>query len=40
MIIGSKPYHVLFQASRSEIEMLTPYGQRAGVNLVALPTRP
>ena len=40
MIIGSKPYHVFFQASRSEIEMLTPYGQRAGANLVALPTRP
>ena len=39
MIIGSKPYHVFFQASRSEIEMLTPYGQRPGAHLVALPTR-
>ena len=39
MIIGSKPYHVFYQASRSEIEMLTPYSQRPGAHLVALPTR-
>ncbi len=39
MVIGSKPYHVFFQASRSEIEMLTPYGQRPGAHQVALPTR-
>jgi type IV secretory pathway VirB4 component len=39
MLIGSKPYHVFFEASRSEIEMLTPYGQRPGTHWVALPTR-
>ncbi|MBN2358016.1 MAG: hypothetical protein JXR83_01095, partial [Deltaproteobacteria bacterium] len=38
MLVGSKPYHVFFQASPAEIEMLTPYTQRA-VETVALPTR-
>ena len=28
LIVESKPYHVYFQASRSEVEMLTPYAQR------------
>ncbi len=27
LIVESKPYHVFFQASRSEVEMLTPYTQ-------------
>jgi type IV secretory pathway VirB4 component len=38
MLVGSKPYHVFFQASPAEIEMLTPYTQRA-VETVTLPTR-
>jgi type IV secretory pathway VirB4 component len=27
LVVESKPYHVFFQASRSEVEMLTPYTQ-------------
>ena len=29
LVVESKPYHVFFQASRSEVEMLTPYTQIA-----------
>jgi hypothetical protein len=44
MIVGSKPYHVFFQASRDELEMLCdPWSaggkQRLESSLVALPTR-
>ena len=44
MVIGSKPYHVFFQASRDELEMLSnPWSasgsQRPSSDLVALPTR-
>ncbi len=38
MLVGSKPYHVFFQASPAEIEMLTPYARRAA-GVVELPTR-
>ncbi len=27
LVVESKPYHVFFQASRAEVEMLTPYVQ-------------
>jgi hypothetical protein len=38
MLIGSKPYHVYFQASPAEIEMLTPH-TRQPVDTIRLPTR-
>jgi len=38
MLVGSKPYHVFFQASPAEVEMLTPYSQRI-VETIELPTR-
>jgi hypothetical protein len=38
MIIGSKPYHVYFQASQDEVEMLTPY-VRQRTETIQLPTR-
>ena len=39
LIVESKPYHVYFQASRSEIEMLTPHVQLPVAQTAHLPTR-
>jgi NADPH-dependent ferric siderophore reductase len=39
LIVESKPYHVYFQASRSEVEMLTPYTQRSSALTVESTTR-
>ena len=36
LIVESKPYHVHFQASRTEVEMLTPYGPRPVAGAVDL----
>jgi hypothetical protein len=30
LVVESKPYHVFFQASRSEVELLTPYEAHPG----------
>ncbi len=38
LIVENKPYHVFFQASRAEVEMLTPY-PRQREELVPLPDR-
>ena len=38
LIVENKPYHVYFQASRAEVEMLTPYA-RQREELMQLPTR-
>jgi hypothetical protein len=39
LVVESKPYHVFFQASRSEAEMLTPYEAHAGLTTTDLLTR-
>ena len=38
LIVENKPYHVYFQASRAEVEMITPYA-RQREELMQLPTR-
>jgi hypothetical protein len=38
LIVENKPYHVFFQASRAEVEMLTPYARQREV-LIPLPSR-
>jgi hypothetical protein len=39
LVVESKPYHVFFQASRSEVEMLTPYDPHSGPATSDLLTR-
>jgi len=39
LVVESKPYHVFFQASRSEVEMLTPYDAHSGPTTSDLLTR-
>jgi hypothetical protein len=36
LVVESKPYHVFFQASRSEVQMLTPYELHADVTAADL----
>jgi len=38
LIVENKPYHVFFQASRAEVEMLTPYARQPEA-LIPLPSR-
>jgi len=39
LIVESKPYHVFFQASPIELEMLTPYTQRPASQSIEMPRR-
>jgi hypothetical protein len=39
LIVESKPYHVFFQASRAEVELLTPYGGQSLASAVPISPR-